>query len=224
MSTAAKTLPPPRTYDLDSMVTLLVGPEEQRMTVHREFLGQDSRFFQAALKKEWVEGQSREIKLPEESYVNMGYYIGHMYGDKLPTHVLTQKSHCLPMSEQYKLLAELYVLGERRLDAKYQNLIIQELFRLVNLSGMGPDADYANVIYQETTAESPARRLVVDLAVRCTTDYWSGNSGKDIPNTDFWRDMSKVLLQRMAKHTLVSGMRDVSLQQKDYFVSEDTAS
>ena len=64
------------------MVTLLVGPDEQRMAVHSEFLTQDSRFFQAALKEEWLngEGQSREIRLPDESPVYMAYYAHLMPG------------------------------------------------------------------------------------------------------------------------------------------------
>ena len=68
MSTEATTLPPPRVFHPDVMVTLLVGPDEQRMAVHSEFLTQDSRFFQAALKEEWLngEGQSREIRLPDD--------------------------------------------------------------------------------------------------------------------------------------------------------------
>jgi hypothetical protein len=55
MSTKATTLPPPCAFDLNNMITLLVGPEKQRMTVHREFLSQDSKFFKAALQEESVE-------------------------------------------------------------------------------------------------------------------------------------------------------------------------
>jgi hypothetical protein len=48
----------------DSLVTLLVGPEEEKMVVHESYLSQDSAFFKAALKKQWTEGQARVIKLP----------------------------------------------------------------------------------------------------------------------------------------------------------------
>jgi hypothetical protein len=218
MSTEAKFLPPPRAYDFDSMIILLVGPEEQRMTVHREFLGQSSKFFQAALKEEWAE--SREIKLPEELPIHMGYYIGHLYGQKLPTHVIMEKSQCHPgILLHYGLLAELYVLGERRLDAKYQNLIMHGFFRLAQLSGNTPGAECANAIYQGTTTESPARRMMVDYAARCKNDCWIKDIRDEAPDTDFWRDLSKVLIKKVQS---ADGKKPDALNVGAYLVCEDT--
>jgi hypothetical protein len=220
MSTEAKALPlpPPRAYDFDSMIILLVGPEEQRMTVHREFLGQSSKFFQAALKEEWAE--SREIKLPEESPIHMGYYVGHLYGQKIPTHVLTEKPQCHPdILLHYELLAELYVLGERSLDAKFQNLIMHEFFRLAQLSGITPGAGCANEIYQGTPTESPARRMVVDRAANNGNEYWLKLSRGDIPDAEFWCDLSKVLIKRFQSG---DSWKPGALKAEAYLVCEDT--
>ena len=222
MSTEVTTLPLPRVFDHDDMITLVVGPEEQRMTVYREFLGQDSKFFQAALKREWVEGQSREIKLPEESPIHMGYYVEHMFGLAPPTRVLTEKSQCLPnFSHHFKLLAELYILGERRLDAKYQNVIVRELVRVGRLGGRIPGSEVVNIIYQGTTKDSPARRMVVAYAMGCPSDYWYQDVNIDGVDAEFWRDLSKALLQRIAKHRSANDFRNSPVKAEDYLASED---
>jgi hypothetical protein len=101
---------------------LLVGPDEQAMVVHEDCLSRDSRFFRAALKKEWRKG--RIIELPEETPFHMGYYIEHLNGFDLPTRKLAtgppnQDREQFP----YELLATLYVLGERMLDSEYRNKI-----------------------------------------------------------------------------------------------------
>ena len=224
MSSEAISLPQPRLFHPDVMVILLVGPDEQRMAVHGQLLSQDSRFFQVALEEEWLEdqGEGRVIRLPKESPIHMGYYVEHMHGLPPPTHVLVEKSQCLPNIDQhFELFAELYVVGERRMDAKYQNQIIQELFRISKPSGHGPGTGYANVIYQGTTAGSPARRIAVDFAVSCPGEYWYKNIDGKVPHTEFWCDLSKVVLQRVAKHSLASEIRGAPLQAKDYLVSED---
>jgi hypothetical protein len=76
----------------DSLVTLLVGPEEEKMVVHETQLSRDSAFFKAALKKQWTEGRTRIIKLPEESLEPMQHYIQYVYSGSVPTHSLTAET------------------------------------------------------------------------------------------------------------------------------------
>jgi hypothetical protein len=54
-------------FNQEDLVTLLVGPEQKKMVAHGTYLARDPEFFQAALKKEWIEGQIRIIILPEQS-------------------------------------------------------------------------------------------------------------------------------------------------------------
>jgi hypothetical protein len=123
--------PPPTIFHPDNLVTLLIGQEEEKMVVCEAYLFRDSAFFRTALKKQWSEGQSRVIKLPEETTVHMEHYVEYVFSGKLPTHDVAAKitfSH-----EPYRraeLLASLYVLGERMMNPKYQNDVIKELFRL----------------------------------------------------------------------------------------------
>lgn len=81
-------------YDFspDGTVTLVVGSEQKRMLVHSTYLTCDSDFFKAALKKEWVEGQSHVIKLPEEDPETMAHYMTFVYSDKLPFDGIDRRS------------------------------------------------------------------------------------------------------------------------------------
>jgi hypothetical protein len=216
MSSEAISLPQPRVYTPDKMITLVVGPDEQRMYVHEDFLSQDSQFFRAAMKQEWR--PNRKIKLPDESPIHMGYYIGHMYGDAPPTSVLKTEAQCDPgLFPCFDLLAELYVLGERRLDAKYQNAIIREMFRLVILSHQSPGIECVRIIYGGTTKLSPARRIVVDFAAVCCCDYWLKVAHED-SEREFWHDLSAVLIRSVQS----LGLKCVgSLPVDAYLVDED---
>ena len=72
----------------------------------------------------------------------------------------------------HDLLAELYVLGERRLDILLRNAVLAEFIRLklifhhVSRCQSSQRVTPVNIIYQGTPMGSPARRLMVDLALR----------------------------------------------------------
>jgi hypothetical protein len=217
------TLPPPRAFKPSDMITLLVGPDEQAMVVHEDCLSRDSRFFRAALKKEWRKG--RIIELPEETPFHMGYYIEHLDGFDLPTRKLAtgppnQDCEQFP----YELLATLYVLGERMLDSEYRNKIIHEFFRLVDFNHFDdnvdswPGAGPVNIIYKGTTAESPARRMMVDFAV--THSYVDGLERYAAMNHAFLFDFSKCLLQRVEDQEDIRDFRGYPLEAEDYLVAD----
>ena len=202
------------------MVTLLVGPEGQRMTVHEENFPQGSQLSQAILKKERPEGQGQNhlIELPGESPTHMGYYIEHLYGGKPPTHVLTERSQSVTDAGiRYKLLAELYVLGGRMLDARYQNVIMREYFRLALLSDRYPGIGGVRIIYSGTTAQSPARRMMVDFAAGCPSDYWL-KLAYEHTDGEFWYDLSKVMVRKTELHTLAGETRRMKVD--DYLLKE----
>jgi hypothetical protein len=210
----------------DSLITLLVGPEEQKMVVHEIYLSRDSSFFKAALKKQWTEGQTRVIKLPEESPELMQHYVEHVYGDELPTHSLTHGDSCTIEDTHYNMLAQLYILGERMLNVKYQNTIIRELLRLRHLDhgltalqtvNYYPGSVCINTLYQGTTSLSPARRMMVDFVIL------HGNERllDQVLDPNFLVDFSKTFISGVKAQKSVGDFRLVSLKAEDYLVSED---
>jgi hypothetical protein len=222
LSTQVAPSPAPM-FHPDSLVTLLIGPEEEKMAIHTTYLSLDSAFFKAALKKQWTEGQTRVVKLPEESPETMQLYIEHLYGSKMLMHDLTSVPLCDFNTNHYEMLAKLYVLGERTMNAKYQNVIIHEFFRFAGLTcGLSkcrhfPGTKAIVVIYNGTTSNSPARRMMADFAVFHGDAAWF-YSGDD---SRYLLDVTKALFQRMMDQTSVRDFRLVPMNVEYYLVSEE---
>jgi hypothetical protein len=159
-------------FNAENAITLLVGPEQQKLIVHASYITRTSAFFATALKKEWAEGQTRTVELQEETPELMAHYLDWVYTSKLPTKDCSLFHPESAKITAHDLLAELYVLGERRLDSDFRNAITAELVRLRLILHGSPGCRTSqrvtsvNTIYQGTPAGSPARRLMVDLSLR----------------------------------------------------------
>lgn len=208
-------------FSADETVILLVGPEEQKMLVHSPKITAHSEFFTAALKKEWIEGQSREIKLPEEEPEAMACYIEYAYLDKLPTDIYTTASPGLAKEQGYNILAQIYVLAERLLDSNCRNRILQEFIRLRDLECEN-DAKWnpvwvpINIIYNGTTTGSPARRLLVDIHASVASETWYLPDLNVVPA--FLMDLVRKFLRNVEGFEIVEEFRRVDIKAEDYRV------
>lgn len=162
-------LKPSYKFNAENVVTLLIGPDEQKMVVHTSYLARTSDFFATALKQVWLEGQTRTIKLYEETPELMAHYLNWIYSSELPTKDCSRLHLESAKIAAHDLLAELYVLGERRLDSDFRNAITAEFIRLTPILHVTPGCQPSrrvrpvNAIYHGTPAGSPARRLLVHL-------------------------------------------------------------
>lgn len=77
-------LKPSYHFNAENVVTLLVGREKESMIAHTSYLTRTSEFFASALKKEWIEGQTRTIELIEETPKLMAHYLDWVYTAQLP--------------------------------------------------------------------------------------------------------------------------------------------
>jgi hypothetical protein len=156
-------------FHAENTVTLLVGADEEQMIAYGDYLAQDSEFFAAALKKEWAEGQTRIIKLPEESSDIMAYYLSFVYRGKVFAEDITtvERDQIRPC---YALLASFYVCGERYLNRRLQFAIIKQILRLATITDSDGTCWYPNrhavkIVYSGTPEGSPGRRFLVDVYV-----------------------------------------------------------
>lgn len=62
-------------YDFDDMITILVGEEEHRFTVHKDMLCAKSRFFRAACSKRWASGVEKVVRQPEGTAEDFQIYV-----------------------------------------------------------------------------------------------------------------------------------------------------
>lgn len=168
-------------YTPDDLVTLLVGVEEKKLLAFEHNLVKSSGFFQAALKKEWKEGQTRVVKLPEETIETTTCYLEFVCEGNLPTHA-TARSDDVEERQSYRSLCLLYGFGERVLNDSIRNAIVQEILQLMSLVSddeltyCPPDWEDAAIIYQSTTAQSPMRRFMVDVLLAHGSADWLDES------------------------------------------------
>jgi hypothetical protein len=200
---------PSSSYGKDDMITLLVGEDEEEMFAYGSYLSLYSGFFKAALKVEWAEGQTRTVKLPEEDPETVTFYLDFLYGKGLPTYSVKGESD----NESHRILAELYALGEGRLDSKIQNATLKEILRLTKVGKRYyPDYPAIDIIYKSTTATSPTRRLLVEVYVSHGTATWIWTGMHPV----FCQELAMALLTEVQSNTLPFRFRDLIVD--DYLV------
>lgn len=208
-------------FNAENAVTLLVGPDRHSMIVHASYLSRTSEFFASALKKEWIEGQTRTIELDEEYPDLMVHYLDWLYTTELPTKGCRSFDSEDSKVATNHLLAELYVFGERRLDSHLRNAIIAEFIRLRlvfrDVAGCQSSQRVCaiNIIYQGTPPGSPTRRLMVDLSLRsgCPKCY----TADDLDNA-FLVDLTQAFFAAVHGPKSVEEQRRLVPVPKDYRV------
>jgi len=191
---------PPSRYGKDEIVTLLVGDERTEMLAFASCLSFHSEFFKVALKKEWAEGQTHTIKLPEEEPEIVAQYLDYVLGKGLPTDSTKMDPRD---GEVYWTLTILFAFGERVLDSKLRNAITAEIIRFTTIPA--PDGSYIlpselpiNNIYNCTTSASPARRLMVDLYMHVGDTTWV----VDTLHPAFLKDLAEALMLQVQTSAL----------------------
>lgn len=139
--------------------------DRQHFAVHKDVLQSSSEYLRTALKKEWQEGEIRKVDLHDVEQELFHSYVKWLY---------TGAIYVKPTN--YQRLAECYCLGERLLDRKYQNCLIDAIVacsRQVNAKGEKSfPMKSAGIIYEWTPKGSPARNLMIDFFVRYGWGTW----------------------------------------------------
>ena len=206
----------PYHFSRDDAVTLVVGPEEKEMFVHGTYMTKGSDFFKAALKKEWTEGHTRVIKLPEQTPEIMAHFLTFVYHGQLPFNGIlpTKKEHFTP---RWPILIELYLYGERFLCPSIQNAVIDEILRLTRIACAGgkrwyPTHTNVDKIYRGTPEGSPLRRLMVDMHLVWGRKNWLSET----TNAQFLLDVAKAFYDKINPHTVIGDFRLKELVNEDY--------
>lgn len=171
-------------FDKSDSVTLIVGPEKHELLAHGNFIARRSAFFEAALKEEWLEGQTRSIALPEDDHETVTDYLKFTYSGKLVTslleaNIMTKKKETL--DAHFLQLAKLYVLGTKLMDNEVRTAVVRELHGIfvkyfTLKSSCLPNHHFVDIIYNGTTTRDPVRVLLVWV-------YLSHCQGTDLGQT-----------------------------------------
>ena len=204
----------------DDLATLLVGPDEQKFIIHESYIARNSDFFRAAMKKEWIEGQTRIVKLPEETDIEcFVHYLNFAYHGKLPTESINTVAEEGFTDAPYDALGKIYVIGERMLDRSARNAIVREIMRLMTTKSPDgtryyPASTCINAIYDGTSIGSPMRRMIVDMWVVHGSAEWTF---KDL-HPEFLQELAPKLLEKIIGQKTVRDFRYKELVAEDYFV------
>lgn len=94
------------------VVTLIVGPEETNFVVHEVLLTKHSEFFGAAFRSNFLEGKTREMKMPEDDPRLFAIFIDYIYAREPPSWVqfgspMTKQMLCQTVIPSYYLATKL---------------------------------------------------------------------------------------------------------------------
>ncbi|TKA69373.1 hypothetical protein B0A55_06160 [Friedmanniomyces simplex] len=185
------------------MVTLeiVVGVEERTFHVHEKLLRSRSAFFEAALSKEWKEGQARKVELPDDDVDAFESYARWLYNGKLAVIQTDGQT-------DDDLLAALYAFGEKALDETFQNRVIDAIVAGTRdeipaaTTGGGdsgswyPTKKTVDYIYRHTPEGSPARRLMVDTHALKGWEQWIDTDRPESNNHEFLVDPAVALFRK----------------------------
>lgn len=157
----------------DYTVELKVGTEQHSIFAHASLLSSNSDFFEAALKKEWEEGQKRTVGLPEEHYELVYTYVRWVYAGKIYT--ISREPNGEPLFEN---LIKLYVLGEKLIDDAFQDSVLNSIVSMsreehgLKRTRIFPGPDLVITLYNGTPPSSPARKLLAHMFVSRARSDW----------------------------------------------------
>ena len=212
MSDSALPLRPVFDYSPSSMVILIVGDQQEQLLAHASYLTNRSDFFKAALSNNWKEGQSRVVKLPEDDPTTVAQYLDFVYKNMLPTQ---QKWFPNQVKSMYLSLARLYVYGERVLDVVIRNVIVDHIIAFSSIANHElathphyPGPAVIETVYEGTTAESPMRRLLVDMYVKHGERKW------------LEPELHPAFVQDVARKLMVGRivLGDLTMRKGDYYL------
>ena len=206
--TTALPLPSNMHSDKGEAVTLIVGEEKQEMLVNACHISKNSEFFRTALKKEWLEGQTRTITLPVDDPKIVTQYLNFTYSGELPSEPGEEGSPRDWSTERllrtYKHLADLYTVGVRLLDDAVRNAVNKQILQLHKILEVGPGEDSIDIIYKGTSEGDPARRLMVDIYLS-----WADRDCLDKEaDPAFLFDVAQALFQKIEDHPPSCGDTD----------------
>ena len=174
-------------------MTVKVGEAHERFIVHEPVLREQSCFFRAIIeKKQWKEGMSGEIELPEDDPNIFSVYLEWLYSRKLT--LVYDPSTTDATDPLFTELASLYVFGEKVQDDNFCDTIVTQILHATNRLNKFPCSAANHIIYEGTPETSPARRLLVHLTVEHGTPDWIDRDEQD--HADFLIDLARELLAR----------------------------
>ena len=168
------------------------------ISVHERILSATSQFFKAAVKKEWTKALPREIQLSDEDPATFRTYVTWLYCHRLATSAANPSDET--NDRTWKLLTKCYLLGEKLIDAKFKDSVIDAMLatmrsRSGGRSTLNPGTQAIKTLYEGTPKGSKARRLFAEsCAGNIQLSTFTAN--KECYPQDFLLDLAEALIAK----------------------------
>ena len=150
-------------FQNNPIVALNVGPDKLTFHVHEELLFKYSPVFKAAFSGECRESSERCMALPEDDPETVERFMQWLYSKSLG---LTKGVSLETWDERHWQLVRLNTFADKFDVDLLKNSIIDEMFMGSNqLDSCLPDPPMIEYIYENTTAKSSLRKLIVEIYV-----------------------------------------------------------
>lgn len=192
------------------MIRIIVGPEEQRFSIHEALLTARSTFFKNIMTRDCVEAESKTVKLPDEvdpetfALYEQLVYTGMIPGKRFDTEMYAEEparnrephEFC---AKEYENLCGLYILCERIEDPEGKTAALTALVTKLNDEhvdenrnriGCFPGKKAINIMYEGTTEYNLGRDVLVDAYAEFAKDVpREMPAAKEVP-VEFFRDLA----------------------------------
>lgn len=148
-------------------ITVVVGSgdKEQTFYCHEELVTTHSDFFAAAMRKEWVEGQDRIVRLPEYDPDYFKMFASFLYTGAI--HSLADGDYDVEELKdwEYQRLALAWTLGNKLICVAFQDAVVDAIINKLMTEGPQYPLGLYRGVYTMTAGSCGLRRLVVDITV-----------------------------------------------------------
>lgn len=141
----------------ETIVTVLVGPDEKSYSLHKGLLCKHSSYFRAALTGSFVEATTQTVRLDEEDPAIFDLFVTWLYTQCIIPNDMSSKD------VDWQILAEQYVFAERRSSPSFKNAIIDTLaVKALDTKQFLPQYGTIKWIWDNTGDGASLRRFMVD--------------------------------------------------------------
>ncbi|CZR51183.1 uncharacterized protein PAC_01058 [Phialocephala subalpina] len=167
----------PTFSDPTALVTFLIGPNAKPFLVHKEVILNKSEVLAAAFSSNFIEGQTQTYHIDDTTEEVFRFFVQWLYSDKLEVWQLNEerkhdiryilnnpKEHRIWIANENsenQTLAALWVLADKLCLPTLQNLVVEYIADISKLPNTWLPYKTYHYIYDNTSDDSPLRRLSV---------------------------------------------------------------
>jgi len=161
-----------------SFVTFLIGKDEEKFVVHKDFVCYSSPALNAAFNNDrFEETNNLTYKIVDASLEAFEYFAQFIYSQRVEVPSDVQASNG---TDNFATLAELWILGDRFLMPKLQNQAIKAIWELSDITATVP-TNIFHYVYENTVFGSQLRHLMISFCVLDLTVQEIGDEVDDFP-------------------------------------------